>query len=203
MRPPVPLTPPRPRRRRKPLYFPPHTSALHSTVAVVFSEPVAVTRLARHRTAGHAARGGRDRKHRRAPPPPRAPRDRPLVSFVRAGQGTQAVPLVGGLTATRRAAPGRPPARLWKLRRLCMARSLGLGRAGVVECGRKQPGRTVGGAAAGTPLGWLVHSLRCRSKTLMCCTQRPAPGCTCRYRSLHCFRRVDWEVIMPRRCAAG
>lgn len=134
---------------------------------------------------------------------PRAPRDRPLVSFVRAGQGTQAVPLVGGVTTTRRAALGRPPARLWKLRRLCMARSLGLGRAGVVECGRKQPGRTVGGAAAGTPLGWLVHSLRCRSKTLMCCTQRPAPGCTCRYRSLHCFRRVDWEVIMPRRCAAG
>lgn len=74
MRPPVPLTPPRPRRRRKPLYFPPHTSALHSTVAVVFSEPVAVTRLARHRTAGHAARGVRDRKHLGAPPPPRAAR---------------------------------------------------------------------------------------------------------------------------------
>ena len=47
-----------------------------------------------------------------------------------------------------------------------MARSLGAlggrGGAGVVECGRKQPGRTVGGAAAGRDavgFGWLVGSL--------------------------------------------
>ena len=203
MRPPVPLTPPRPRRRRKPplcFFHPTHPrSTPRSPSPPLNPSPSHASRG----TAPHRGPRGsrRDRKHRRAPPPPRAARPAgPPTRLVRScGAGYAAGAARWSATATRRAAPGRPPARLWKLRRLCMARSLGLGRAGVVECGRKQPGRTVGGAAAGTPLGWLVGSL---AALLLQDVDVLHATTGARHRSLHCFGRVDREVIMPR-CAAG
>jgi hypothetical protein len=74
------------------------------------------------------------------------------------------------VTATRRAVP-RPPARLWKLRRLCMAAGWALGARGVRADGRRRRVRP----KATVRVGWFTRCapVRCLSKTLMCCTQRP------------------------------